>query len=173
MDPKLIGEILSGLMFFGIIGFLMIGFPVAFTLAGVSLLFGAIADAADAMVRAMEDRLPGLTDPMLSFDTTQPQLSLEIDRERAADVGIPVTGVPDEPLVIDDQVVRPRAFRQCIAAEIPRFGVEPRHVIRALPDEPHRPVGGDVRVPRPAFCVRDFPFFDRHLYLAGGRRGRR
>jgi TRAP-type mannitol/chloroaromatic compound transport system permease large subunit len=42
MDPKLIGEILSGLMFFGIIGFLMIGFPVAFTLAGVSLLFGAI-----------------------------------------------------------------------------------------------------------------------------------
>ncbi|TKT77602.1 TRAP transporter large permease subunit [Aquamicrobium sp. LC103] len=42
MDPKLIGEILSGLMFFGIIGFLMLGFPVAFSLAGVSLLFGAV-----------------------------------------------------------------------------------------------------------------------------------
>jgi tripartite ATP-independent transporter DctM subunit len=28
-------------MFFGVIGFLLIGFPVAFTLAGVSLLFGA------------------------------------------------------------------------------------------------------------------------------------
>jgi len=42
MDPKLIGELLSGLMFFGIIGFLMLGFPVAFTLAGVSLLFGAL-----------------------------------------------------------------------------------------------------------------------------------
>ncbi|GAD56060.1 MAG: tripartite ATP-independent transporter DctM subunit [Limimaricola cinnabarinus] len=40
MDLTLIGEILSGLMFFGIIGFLMLGFPVAFTLAGVSLLFG-------------------------------------------------------------------------------------------------------------------------------------
>ena len=42
MDPILIGEILSGLMFFGIIGFLMLGFPVAFSLAGVSLLFGLV-----------------------------------------------------------------------------------------------------------------------------------
>ena len=40
MDPILIGEILAGLMFFGIIGFLMLGFPVAFSLAGVSLMFG-------------------------------------------------------------------------------------------------------------------------------------
>ncbi|MEO3384726.1 TRAP transporter large permease subunit [Mesorhizobium sp. CAU 1741] len=42
MDPVLLGEIFSGLMFFGIIGFLMLGFPVAFTLAGVSLMFGAV-----------------------------------------------------------------------------------------------------------------------------------
>ncbi|NDW33424.1 MULTISPECIES: TRAP transporter large permease subunit [Roseobacteraceae] len=42
MDPILIGEMLSGLMFFGIIGFLLLGFPVAFTLAGTSLLFGAV-----------------------------------------------------------------------------------------------------------------------------------
>jgi tripartite ATP-independent transporter DctM subunit len=42
MDPVLLGEILSGLMFFGIIGFLLLGFPVAFTLAGVSLMFGAV-----------------------------------------------------------------------------------------------------------------------------------
>jgi tripartite ATP-independent transporter DctM subunit len=42
MDPVLLGEILAGLMFFGIIGFLMLGFPVAFTLAGVSLMFGAV-----------------------------------------------------------------------------------------------------------------------------------
>src|SRR5690606_24712909 len=41
MDPVFIGELLSGLMFFGIIGFLLLGFPVAFSLAGVSLLFGA------------------------------------------------------------------------------------------------------------------------------------
>ncbi|GLQ37910.1 C4-dicarboxylate ABC transporter [Rhizobium albus] len=42
MDPVLIGEILAGAMFFGIIGVLMLGFPVAFTLAGVSLLFGLV-----------------------------------------------------------------------------------------------------------------------------------
>lgn len=42
MEPAVIGEILSGLMFFGIIGFLMLGFPVAFTLAGVSLIFGVV-----------------------------------------------------------------------------------------------------------------------------------
>lgn len=42
MDPVLLGELLSGLMFFGIIGFLMLGFPVAFTLAGVSLMFGLV-----------------------------------------------------------------------------------------------------------------------------------
>ena len=39
MDPVLIGEILAGLMFVGVIGFLLIGFPVAFTLAGTSILF--------------------------------------------------------------------------------------------------------------------------------------
>lgn len=41
MDPVLIGELLSGLMFFGIIAFLLMGFPVAFTLAGTSLIFSA------------------------------------------------------------------------------------------------------------------------------------
>ena len=42
MDPIFIGEMLAALMFFGVIGFLLLGFPVAFTLAGVSLLFGAV-----------------------------------------------------------------------------------------------------------------------------------
>ncbi len=42
MDPILIGEMLAALMFFGVIGFLLLGFPVAFTLAGVSLLFGLV-----------------------------------------------------------------------------------------------------------------------------------
>lgn len=35
-----VGEILSVLMFFGIIGVLMLGYPVAFSLAGTSLIFG-------------------------------------------------------------------------------------------------------------------------------------
>ena len=42
MDTVLIGELLAALMFFGVIGFLLLGFPVAFTLAGTSLLFGSL-----------------------------------------------------------------------------------------------------------------------------------
>jgi tripartite ATP-independent transporter DctM subunit len=42
MDPVLIGELLSVAMFFAIIGVLMIGFPVAFTLAGTALVFALI-----------------------------------------------------------------------------------------------------------------------------------
>ena len=42
MDYVLIGEILAGSMFFGVIGMLMLGFPVAFSLAGTSLIFGAV-----------------------------------------------------------------------------------------------------------------------------------
>jgi tripartite ATP-independent transporter DctM subunit len=42
MDPVLLGEILAGMMFFGIIGVLLMGFPVAFTLAGTSLIFGLV-----------------------------------------------------------------------------------------------------------------------------------
>ena len=44
MDLTLIGEIMAGTMFLGVIGMLMLGFPVAFTLAGTSILF-AVAGA--------------------------------------------------------------------------------------------------------------------------------
>jgi tripartite ATP-independent transporter DctM subunit len=42
MDPVLIGEILAGLMFLGVIGVLMLGFPVAFSLAGTAIIFGLV-----------------------------------------------------------------------------------------------------------------------------------
>ncbi len=42
MDMVLVGEILAGLMFFGVIGVLMLGFPVAFSLAGTALFFALI-----------------------------------------------------------------------------------------------------------------------------------
>ncbi|SFC32829.1 TRAP transporter, DctM subunit [Marinospirillum celere] len=42
MDYQLIGEILSVMMFFSIIGVLMLGYPVAFSLAGVSLFFAGV-----------------------------------------------------------------------------------------------------------------------------------
>lgn len=42
MDPVLIGEILAGSLFFGVIAILMLGFPVAYSLAGASLLVASI-----------------------------------------------------------------------------------------------------------------------------------
>jgi tripartite ATP-independent transporter DctM subunit len=42
MDPVLLGEILAGTMFLGVIGVLMLGFPVAFSLAGTALIFGLV-----------------------------------------------------------------------------------------------------------------------------------
>lgn len=44
MDPILLGEILSVGLFAGIVGCLMLGFPVAFTLGGVALIFGFIGN---------------------------------------------------------------------------------------------------------------------------------
>nr|WP_127556440.1 TRAP transporter large permease subunit [Saccharospirillum alexandrii] len=43
MEVTLLGEILALVMFFAVIGVLMLGFPVAFSLAGTSLIFAAIA----------------------------------------------------------------------------------------------------------------------------------
>jgi tripartite ATP-independent transporter DctM subunit len=42
MTQQLIGEILAGTMFLGVIGVLLLGFPVAFSLAGTALIFGLI-----------------------------------------------------------------------------------------------------------------------------------
>lgn len=42
MEASLLGEILAGTMFVGIIGVLMLGFPVAFSLAGTALIFGTV-----------------------------------------------------------------------------------------------------------------------------------
>jgi tripartite ATP-independent transporter DctM subunit len=42
MDPTFVGELLSGLMFAGIIVTLLLGYPVAFSLAGTALIFGLI-----------------------------------------------------------------------------------------------------------------------------------
>lgn len=45
MDLVLIGEILAVMMFFGVITVLLLGFPVAFSLAGTALIFAAIGMA--------------------------------------------------------------------------------------------------------------------------------
>lgn len=42
MSAALLGEILAGVMFLGVIGTLLLGFPVAFSLAGTALIFGLV-----------------------------------------------------------------------------------------------------------------------------------
>lgn len=47
-----------------------------------------IFDAAQKFVRSVESRSNGLTMPKISYEPTQPQLSVQIDRRRAADLGV-------------------------------------------------------------------------------------
>ncbi|MGY6644879.1 MAG: efflux RND transporter permease subunit [Salinarimonas sp.] len=50
--------------------------------------FTEITMAAEELIRALEDRVPQLSNPSVSFDVTQPQLSVSIDRDLAADLGL-------------------------------------------------------------------------------------
>jgi hydrophobe/amphiphile efflux-1 (HAE1) family protein len=50
--------------------------------------YGTIFAATQEFVRAIEDRLPNIEQPEISYDPTQPQLSVEVDRRRAADLGV-------------------------------------------------------------------------------------
>ena len=50
--------------------------------------YDVIFEAAKEFVEAIEDRRPNVEGPQLSYNPTQPQLSVEIDRRRAADLGI-------------------------------------------------------------------------------------
>jgi hydrophobe/amphiphile efflux-1 (HAE1) family protein len=47
-------------------------------------------DVAIKLAEAIEDRLPNLSDVRVSYQPTQPQLSVKIDRRRASDLGIPL-----------------------------------------------------------------------------------
>ena len=52
-----------------------------------------IAEAADAFARAIEEKLPALRDVRVDYNATQPQLTLQIDRERASSLGVPLDGL--------------------------------------------------------------------------------
>ena len=55
--------------------------------------YDEIFEAAKIYATAIEERIPELTRPRISFDPTQPQLSVEIDRRRAADLSIDLPGL--------------------------------------------------------------------------------
>ena len=54
--------------------------------------YGSLGEAADQIVRQLEQD-PRFEQPRLSYETTQPQLFVDIDRERAADIGINIDGL--------------------------------------------------------------------------------
>ena len=55
--------------------------------------YDEIFEAAKAYAAAIEERIPELTRPRIAFDPTQPQLFVEIDRRRAADLGVDFQGL--------------------------------------------------------------------------------
>ena len=54
--------------------------------------YGSMADAADRLVAAMVQS-PNFTDPQLTYDTTQPQLNVRIDRDAATKLGIAIDAI--------------------------------------------------------------------------------
>ena len=52
-------------------------------------------EVARTFARAIEDELPDLGDPDISYQPTQPQLSVHLDRRRAADLGLPLDGIAE------------------------------------------------------------------------------
>lgn len=54
--------------------------------------FEGLAKVGDAFIKALETR-PEVRSASLDYQPTQPQLSVRIDRDRAQDLGIPVTGL--------------------------------------------------------------------------------
>jgi HAE1 family hydrophobic/amphiphilic exporter-1 len=52
-----------------------------------------LAAAADDFSAAMHTRLPQFEDPDIEYQQTQPQLSININRRRAEDLGVPVDGI--------------------------------------------------------------------------------
>ncbi|MBL8579138.1 MAG: efflux RND transporter permease subunit [Mesorhizobium sp.] len=54
--------------------------------------YAELGDAANAIIAKMEEN-PNFRQPRLTTDPTQPQLSVSIDRERASDLGIDITGL--------------------------------------------------------------------------------
>ncbi len=55
--------------------------------------YESIAEAADALIDAIEQRIPAIRAPVMEYSTTQPQVSVVIDRERAADLGVEIAGI--------------------------------------------------------------------------------
>lgn len=67
------------------------GSGIEFALTGPD--YERIAAAAEQLITAIEQRIPAIRSPVMEYSATQPQLSVQIDRERAADLGIDIAEI--------------------------------------------------------------------------------
>lgn len=67
------------------------GSEIEFAVTGAD--YESIAEAADELINAIERRIPAMRSPVMEYSTTQPQVSVMIDRERAADLGVDIAGI--------------------------------------------------------------------------------
>ncbi|MGB0694491.1 MAG: efflux RND transporter permease subunit [Rhodospirillaceae bacterium] len=57
--------------------------------------YPAIAEASDVFIERLQDEMPGVNNLRLSYEPTQPQLTIRVDRRKAEDLGVPVEGLRD------------------------------------------------------------------------------
>ena len=69
------------------------GGSIEFALTGSN--YADIAAVADDFLTAVHERLPRFEDPEVEYQQTQPQLTVEVDRRRAEDLGVPIEGIVD------------------------------------------------------------------------------
>ncbi|ETX30604.1 efflux RND transporter permease subunit [Roseivivax isoporae] len=66
------------------------GRGLSFAITGTS--YTQLSEVAEALVARMQEN-PAMGQVQLEYETTQPQLFIEIDRQRAADLGVDITGL--------------------------------------------------------------------------------
>ena len=66
------------------------GRGLSFAITGSS--YGQLAEVADALIARMQDN-PAFGSVRLDYETTQPQLFIEVDRTRASDLGVEIAGL--------------------------------------------------------------------------------
>ena len=62
-----------------------------------------LATQADSFSQALQDRISGIMDVRVQFDTSQPEMSFNIDREKANDLGVPMERISQTLRVMVDQ----------------------------------------------------------------------
>lgn len=67
------------------------GGKLEFALTGNT--YPEIAAAADDFLTVLQREMPGLEDPNAEYQQTQPQLTVQVNRRKAEDLGVPVDGV--------------------------------------------------------------------------------